>query len=46
VAAKDSGLSEALFANADEKASSSLFYSLVVGSYPWRPGPSESRKCR
>lgn len=38
LAAKDSGLSEALFANADEKASSSLFYSLVVGSYPLATG--------
>lgn len=38
LAAKDSGLSEALFANADEKASSSLFYSLVVGSYPLASG--------
>jgi cytidylate kinase len=38
LAAKESGLSEALFANADEKASSSLFYSLVVGSYPLARG--------
>ncbi len=34
LAAKESGLSEALFHNADEKASSSLFYSLAIGSYP------------
>ena len=34
IAAKDSGLSEALFHNADEKPTSSLLYSLVMGSYP------------
>ena len=38
MAAKESGLSEALFQNADEKASSSLFYSLAVGSYPLSGG--------
>jgi len=34
LSAKDSGLSEALFHNADEKPTSSLLYSLVTGSYP------------
>lgn len=38
LAAKESGLSEALFANADEKATSSLFYSLVMGNYPLASG--------
>ena len=33
MAAKQSGLSEEVFANADEKASSSLLYSMVMGSY-------------
>ena len=33
IAAKDSGLSEALFHNADEKPTSSLLYSLVMGNY-------------
>ena len=37
LAAKDSGLSEALFHNADEKPTSSLLYSLVMGSYPLSP---------
>lgn len=34
LAAQDSGLSEALFHNADEKPTSSLLYSLVMGNYP------------
>lgn len=38
ISAKDSGLSEALFATADEKATSSLFYSLVMGNYPMASG--------
>ena len=33
MAAKKSGLSEEVFADADERASSSLLYSLVMGSY-------------
>lgn len=33
MAAKQSGLSEEVFASADEKASSSLLYSMVMGSY-------------
>ena len=33
MAAKQSGLSEEGFANADEKATSSLLYSMVMGSY-------------
>ena len=33
MAAKQSGLSEEVFANADEKATSSLLYSMVMGSY-------------
>jgi cytidylate kinase len=33
MAAKESGLSEEVFAHADEKASSSLLYSMVMGSY-------------
>ena len=38
IAAKDSGLSEALFHNADEKSTSSLLYSLVMGNYPMGSG--------
>ncbi len=38
ISAKDSGLSEALFQTADEKATSSLFYSLVMGNYPMATG--------
>ncbi len=38
IAAKDSGLSEALFHNADEKPTSSLLYSLVMGNYPVASG--------
>ena len=38
ITAKESGLSEALFQNADEKASSNLFYSLAVGGYPLSTG--------
>lgn len=33
IAAKESGVSEKLFESADEKASSSLIYSLMMGSY-------------
>ena len=33
IAAKKSGMSEEVFARADERASSSLLYSLVMGSY-------------
>ncbi len=33
MAAKQSGLSEEVFADADEKATSSLLYSMVMGSY-------------
>ena len=33
IAAKQSGMSEEVFAKADERASSSLLYSLVMGSY-------------
>ncbi|MDY0303872.1 MAG: cytidylate kinase-like family protein [Sphaerochaeta sp.] len=38
ISARDSGLSEELFANADEKATSSIFYSLVMGNYPMASG--------
>lgn len=38
MAAKDSGFSEELFHNADEKPASSLLYSLVMGSYPMSSG--------
>ena len=38
MASKDSGLSEALFHNADEKPTSMLLYSLVMGNYPMRSG--------
>ncbi len=38
ISARDSGLSEALFTNADEKATSSIFYSLVMGNYPMASG--------
>ena len=38
LAAKDSGYSEALFHNADEKPTSSLLYSLVMGNYPIASG--------
>ena len=38
MAAKDSGFSEDLFHNADEKPASSLLYSLVMGSYPMSSG--------
>ncbi len=34
IAAKESGLSEEVFAQVDEKAGSSLLYSMVMGSYP------------
>ena len=46
MAAKKSGLSEEVFADADEKATSSLLYSMVMGSYafgarvPGRRGPA------
>ena len=35
MAAKKSGLSEEVFADVDEKATSSLLYSMVMGSYPF-----------
>ena len=38
IAAKDSCFSESLFHSADEKPSSSLLYSLVMGSYPMASG--------
>ena len=38
LAAKDSGFSEALFQNVDEKPASSLLYSLVMGNYPMSSG--------
>lgn len=38
ISARDSGLSESLFTNADEKATSSIFYSLVMGNYPMASG--------
>lgn len=38
MASKDSGLSESLFHNADEKPASMLLYSLVMGNYPMRTG--------
>lgn len=38
IAAKDSGLSESLFQNADEKPTSSLLYSLAMGNYPMATG--------
>ena len=38
MAAKDSGYSEELFRNADEKPASSLLYSLVMGNYPMSSG--------
>ena len=38
IAAKDSGFSESLFHSADEKPSSSILYSLVMGSYPMASG--------
>ncbi|HZJ88787.1 MAG TPA: cytidylate kinase-like family protein [Sphaerochaeta sp.] len=38
ISARDSGLSEELFSNADEKATSSIFYSLVMGNYPMASG--------
>ena len=38
ISAQYSGLSEALFSNADEKATSSIFYSLVMGNYPMASG--------
>lgn len=38
IAAKDSGLSETLFRNADEKPTSSLLYSLAMGNYPMATG--------
>ncbi len=44
MAAKQSGLSEEVFANADEKATSSLLYSMVMGSYSFGarvPGVNE-----
>lgn len=44
MAAKQSGLSEEVFADADEKATSSLLYSMVMGSYAFGariPGVNE-----
>lgn len=44
MAAKQSGLSEEVFADADEKATSSLLYSMVMGSYAYGariPGVNE-----
>lgn len=44
MAAKKSGLSEEVFADADEKATSSLLYSMVMGSYAFGsriPGVNE-----
>lgn len=44
MAAKQSGLSEEVFASADEKATSSLLYSMVMGSYSFGarvPGVNE-----
>lgn len=44
LAAKKSGLSEEVFADADEKATSSLLYSMVMGSYAFGarvPGVNE-----
>ena len=44
MAAKQSGLSEDVFASADEKATSSLLYSMVMGSYSFGariPGVNE-----
>ncbi len=38
ISARESGLSESLFSNADEKATSSIFYSLVMGNYPMASG--------
>ena len=38
ISARDSGLSEALCTNADEKATSSTFYSLAMGNYPMASG--------
>ncbi len=38
IAAKDSGLSESLFHNADEKPTSSLLYSIAMGNYPMATG--------
>lgn len=35
LAAKESGFSEEIFKHADEKASSSLLYSMVMGNYPF-----------
>lgn len=35
LAAKESGISEQFFAKADERASSSLLYSMVMGNYPF-----------
>ncbi len=35
IAAKESGLSEEIFAQVDEKAGSSLLYSMVMGNYPF-----------
>lgn len=35
LAAKESGLSEEIFAQADEKAGNSLLYSMVMGNYPF-----------
>lgn len=43
LAAKESGLSETLFENADEKATSSLFYSMVMGTYPLGGGAVAGR---
>lgn len=37
-AAEDSGLNEQLFHNADEKPTSSLLYSLMMGNYPMATG--------
>ncbi len=38
IAARDSGLSESLFSNADEKPASSLLYSIAMGNYPMATG--------
>lgn len=35
MAAKESGLSEEIFSQADEKAGNSLLYSMVMGNYPF-----------
>ncbi len=42
MAAKESGLSEEVFSKADEKASNSLLYSMVMGNYPFGRMPTNS----